>query len=86
MISTKTLLTALQKRVLQLEDDLRARRDAQPEVDALRQDYDAAREMGRTGLTYNAWRDERLEKRVPVSLVGKSCVWLTDSRQCLSSG
>ena len=61
MISTKTLLTALQKRVLLLEDDLRARCNAQPEVDApLRKDYEAAREKGRTGLTYNAWRDEEL--------------------------
>ena len=61
MISPKLLLTALQKRVLLLEDDLRARCNAQPEVDApLRKDYEAAREKGRTGLTYNAWRDEEL--------------------------
>jgi hypothetical protein len=61
MISTKLLLTALQKRVLLLEDDLRARCNAQSEVDApLRKDYEAAREKGRTGLTYNAWRDEEL--------------------------
>ena len=61
MISPKSLLSALQKRVLLLEDDLRARCNAQPEVDApLRKDYEAAREKGRTGLTYNAWRDEEL--------------------------
>ena len=61
MIAPKHLLTALQKRVLLLEDDLRARCNAQPEVDApLRKDYEAAREKGRTGLTYNAWRDEEL--------------------------
>lgn len=61
MISAKPLLAALQKRVLLLEDDLRARCNAQPEVDApLRKDYEAAREKGRTGLTYNAWRDEEL--------------------------
>ena len=61
MISPKLLLAALQKRVLLLEDDLRARCNAQPEVDApLRKDYEAAREKGRTGLTYNAWRDEEL--------------------------
>src|ERR1051326_2709590 len=61
MIDAKQLLTALQKRVLLLEDDLRARCNAQAEVDALlRKDYEAAREKGRTGLTYNAWRDEEL--------------------------
>ena len=58
MIAPKLLLAALQKRVLLLEDDLRARCNAQPEVDApLRKDYEAARAKGRTGLTYNAWRD-----------------------------
>ncbi len=61
MIDPKQLLTALQKRVTILEDDLRARCNALAEVDApLRKDYDEAREKGRTGLTYNAWRDEEL--------------------------
>ncbi len=61
MITPKPLLSALQKRGLLLEVDRRARCNAQPEVDApLRKDYDAAREKGRTGLTYNAWRDEEL--------------------------
>lgn len=61
MIDPKQLLTALQRRVTLLEDDLRARCNAQPEVDApLRQDYEAARDKGRTGLTYSAWRDEEL--------------------------
>ena len=61
MIDPKLLLAALQKRVLLLEDDLRARCHAQPEVDApLRKDYEAARAHGRTGLTYTARRDEEL--------------------------
>ncbi|MCX6924239.1 MAG: hypothetical protein NT154_13660 [Verrucomicrobia bacterium] len=61
MIDSKQLLTALQKSVTLLEDDLRARCNAQAEVDApLRKDYDTARDKGRTGLTYNAWRDEEL--------------------------
>ena len=61
MIDPKQLLTALQKRVTILEDDLRARCDSLAEVDApLRKDYDDARAKGRTGLTYNAWRDEEL--------------------------
>lgn len=52
MIDPKQLLTALQKRVTILEDDLRARCNALAEVDApLRKDYDEAREKGRTGLT-----------------------------------
>lgn len=61
MIDTKALLTALQKRVTLLENDLRDRCNEQPEVDApLRKDYESAREKGRTGLTYNTWRDEEL--------------------------
>ena len=61
MIDPKQLLTTLQKRVTLLEDDLRARCNTQPEVDApLRKEYEAARAGGRTGLTYNAWRDEEL--------------------------
>jgi len=61
MIDPKQLLMALQKRVTILEGDLRARCDSLVEVDApLRKDYDDARAKGRTGLTYNAWRDEKL--------------------------
>ena len=61
MIFPKSLLSALQRRVTLLEDDLRARCQAQPEVDApLHADYEAARAKGRTGLTYNAWLDEEL--------------------------
>src|SRR6266851_5487552 len=52
--------------------DLRARYNAQAEVDApLRRDYEAAREKGRTGLTYNAWRDEELTQ-IALAQTGKS--------------
>ena len=61
MIDAKQLLTALQKRVTLLEDDLRVRCNELPEVDApLKAEYESARSKGRTGLTYNAWRDEEL--------------------------
>jgi hypothetical protein len=61
MIDSKQLLSDLQKRVRLLEDDLRARCNAQAEVDApLRKDYEMARDKWRTSLTYNAWREEEL--------------------------
>src|SRR5262245_34853241 len=61
MIDSKQLLAVLQRRVTLLEDDLRARCNAQAEVDVpLKAEYEAARAKGRTGLTYNAWRDEEL--------------------------
>ena len=61
MINPKQLLTDLQKRVALLENDLRTRCETQPEVNApLEAEYNVARAKGRTGLTYNAWRDEEL--------------------------
>ena len=61
MIDSKKLLTDLQKQVKRLEDDLRARCEAVPEVDRpLRIAYEAAKSQKRTALTYAAWRDEEL--------------------------
>ena len=61
MIDSKKLLSALQKRVRQLEEDLRARCDGNADVDRpLRVEYEAAKKKGRTALTYSAWRDEEL--------------------------
>ncbi len=56
--STKTSRTTMVKR---LEDDLRKRCDEEPTVDApLKAQYEAAKEGGRTALTYKAWREEEL--------------------------
>jgi hypothetical protein len=61
MIDSKKLLSALQKRVRELEKDLRARCDGNGDVDrSLRVEYEAAKKKGRTALTYSAWRDEEL--------------------------
>jgi hypothetical protein len=61
MIDSKKLLSALQKHVPQLEEDLRARCDGNADVDRpLQVEYEAAKRKGRTALTYSAWRDEEL--------------------------
>ena len=59
VIDSKKLLEDLQREVTKLEDDLRARCDAEPTVDApLKARYDEARARNRTALTYKAWREE----------------------------
>lgn len=61
MIDSKKLLEDLQCEVTTLEDDLRARCDAEPTVDApLKARYEEARARSRTALTYKAWREEEL--------------------------
>jgi hypothetical protein len=61
MIVSATLLKDLQKRVTLLEEDLRRRCDADPQVNApLQAQYEAARESKRTAETFNAWRDEQI--------------------------
>ena len=61
MIDSKRLLSDLQKFVHRLENDLRARCEANAEVDRpLRAGYESARRQGRTASTYAAWRDEEL--------------------------
>ena len=61
MIDSKKLLEDLQREVTTLEDDLRARCEAEPAVDApLKVRWDEARERARTALTYKAWREEEL--------------------------
>jgi hypothetical protein len=61
MINSTALLPDLQRQVTTLEDDLRARCEAEPSVDApLKARYDEARVRARTALTYKAWREEEL--------------------------
>jgi hypothetical protein len=61
MIVSKRLLSHLQRFVHRLENDLRARCEANAEVDRpLRASYGAAKRQNRTESTYNAWRDGEL--------------------------
>ncbi len=61
MIDSQALLDDLKAEVTKLEDDLRARCDADAAVDAsLQTRYDSARALKRTALTYKAWREEEL--------------------------
>ncbi|MCY2987165.1 MAG: hypothetical protein NTY19_04755, partial [Planctomycetota bacterium] len=61
MIDRQSLLSDLQKLLRQLETDLRQRCDEVPEIDqSLRADYDAAREAGRTGDSFEEWRADTI--------------------------
>lgn len=61
MSATPGLTAELRKEVLALEDDLRSRVAALPEVSAQwRGEYDAARSAERTAASWEEWRDERV--------------------------
>ena len=61
MSARDTLTPELRAEVLRLEDDLRARVAALPEVQsAWREEYDAARAAERTAAAWEAWLDERV--------------------------
>ena len=61
MTATTALTTALQQQVLLLEDDLRARVAADPEVEGpWKQEYQRAFEKERTAASWTAWRDDRV--------------------------
>lgn len=75
MIDAKRLLGDLERLRAELEDDLRARCDEDPVLDApLREQYREAREAGRTGETYALWRDERLTQVAVAWILG--CVFV----------
>jgi len=82
MIDSKKLLTELESKaasrttmVRMLEDDLRGRCDAEPEVDApLRARYDEAKSGKRTAFTYAAWRDAELTQVAVAWVLG--CVFV----------
>jgi hypothetical protein len=82
MIDSKKLLADLQSKtgsrttmVKRLEDDLRARCDADPAVDApLRAQYADAIAKKRTALTYKAWREEELTQIAVAWVLG--CVFV----------
>ncbi|WP_426499881.1 BREX-2 system adenine-specific DNA-methyltransferase PglX [Streptomyces sp. D54] len=76
------LLTDLQKQVTVLEDDLRARTGAVPEVDsALRSEYEKAYAAERTASMYETWRDERVTQVAAAWVLG--CVFV---RFCEDNG
>ncbi|MDG9685963.1 BREX-2 system adenine-specific DNA-methyltransferase PglX [Streptomyces sp. DH18] len=76
------LLQDLQKQVTVLEDDLRARTDAVPEVDsALRSEYEKAFAAERTAAMYETWRDERVTQVAAAWVLG--CVFV---RFCEDNG
>jgi len=82
MIDSKKLLADLQSKtgsrttmVKRLEDDLRARCDGDPAVDApLQAQYEVARKQKRTALTYKAWREEELTQIAVAWVLG--CVFV----------
>jgi len=82
MINSSLLLADLQSKstsrttmVKRLEDDLRKRCNAEPEVDApLKERYNAAKAKKRTALTYNAWRDDELTQIAVAWVLG--CVFV----------
>lgn len=75
MIDSKTLLNDLKKQVTALEDDLRNRCDAEPEVDGpLKARYDEAKAKKRTAMTYKAWRDGELTQVAVAWVLG--CVFV----------
>ena len=71
MVETKRLLEDLKRLLKRLEDDLRERTAAVPEMaDRLRVEYHAARDAGRTGAAYEAWREEVLTQAAAAWVLG----------------
>jgi hypothetical protein len=61
MSAASSLTSELRSEVLRLEDDLRVRVSALPEVEsAWRAEYDEARRLERTAAAWEAWVDERV--------------------------
>ncbi|NLU66092.1 BREX-2 system adenine-specific DNA-methyltransferase PglX [Streptomyces sp. HNM0574] len=77
-----SLLKDLRKQVADLEDDLRARSESEPEYrEKLQAEYRQAREAERTAATYGAWRDERVTQIAAAWVLG--CVFV---RFCEDNG
>ncbi|MFW3386019.1 UNVERIFIED_CONTAM: BREX-2 system adenine-specific DNA-methyltransferase PglX [Kocuria sp. CPCC 205274] len=61
MTATPQLTTDLQKLVLEVEDDLRARLDADPERSrAWHEEHERAMRARRTAMAWTTWRDDRI--------------------------
>ena len=75
MISRLDLLADLQKLLVKLQDDLRARCVERPEVEApLRIQYEAARAAKRTAEAYEAWREAQFTQAAVAWIL--SCVFI----------
>ncbi len=75
MISRLNLLADLQKLLVKLQDDLRARCVERPEVEApLRVQYEAAREAKRTAEAYETWREAQFTQAAVAWIL--SCVFI----------
>jgi hypothetical protein len=71
MMDGKRLLEDLKRLLKRLEDDLRERTAAVPEMaDRLRGEYHAVRDAGRTGAAFEAWRDEVLTQAAAAWILG----------------
>jgi hypothetical protein len=86
MIDSQKLLSALQKQVRQLEQDLRARCDGNADVDRpLVVEYEAAKKKGRTALTYSAWRDEELTQVAVAWVLGSVFVRFLEDNELIET-
>ena len=75
MINRLALLSDLQKLLVKLQDDLRARCAERPEVEApLRAQYEAARAAKRTAEAYEAWREAQFTQAAVAWIL--SCVFI----------
>jgi hypothetical protein len=71
MMDRKRLLEDLKRLLKRLEDDLRERMAAVPEMaDRLRGEYHAARDAGRTGAAFEIWREEALTQAAAAWALG----------------
>jgi len=82
---TRPLLKALQKQLRVLLDDLRAQSVAVPELrERLRLEYYRARAGGRTGASYEEWRETRLDEAAVAWLLGTVFVRFCEDNHLIS--
>ena len=86
MIDPKALLTDLKKLVTRLEDDLRERVSEHSEIDEhLRDEFRSAKEAGRTGQGYEAWRDEFLTQCAVAWILGTVFVRFLEDNELIET-
>ncbi len=75
MIDSKRLLADLGRMLKRLQDDLRERSESVPEMaESLQREHRAAKEAGRTGEAFEAWREEALTQAGAAWILG--CVFV----------
>jgi hypothetical protein len=75
MIEPKRLLEDLKRFVKRLEDDLRERTGTEPAMaERLQKEYRSAREAGRTGESFETWREGVLTQAAVAWILG--CVFV----------